>query len=84
MHIATFPCALVLVLAAAPVLADRPVTEEERAKIAAAMQAQGCSGGNMEYDDGKYEVEDARCADGKIYDLEFDFSFNLTKKKVDD
>jgi hypothetical protein len=65
MHIATFPCALVLVLAAAPVLADRPVTEEERAKIAAAMQAQGCSGGNMEYDDGKYEVEDARWAGWK-------------------
>ena len=66
------------------VLADRPVTEEERAKLVAAMAAEGCSGGEMEFDDGKFEVDDARCADGKEYDLDFDRDFKLIKKELDD
>ena len=49
----------------APALAkDRPVTDDERVKLVAAMTAQGCSGGKMEFDDdGYYEVEDAKCSD---------------------
>jgi hypothetical protein len=66
-------------------LADRPVTEEEKTKLAAAVAAQGCSGGKkMEFDDGKFEVDDASCADGKKYDLDFDTSFQLIKKEVED
>ena len=30
---------------------DRPVTPEERTQLAAALQAQGCTGGKMEFDD---------------------------------
>jgi hypothetical protein len=35
-----------------PARADRPVTDEERAKLAAAIAAAGCSGGKLEFDDG--------------------------------
>ena len=52
-------------LTATTTLADRPVTEEERAKLIVALKAEGCSGGEMEFDDGKFEVDDARCADGR-------------------
>lgn len=64
--------------------ADRPVTDAEREKLVVALKAEGCSGGEMEFDDGKFEVDDARCADGKKYDLDFDSTFKLTKKELDD
>ena len=55
----------VTAMTATAAMADRPVTEEERVKLVAALQAEGCTGGKMEFDDGKFEVDDARCADGK-------------------
>jgi len=67
-----------------PAWADRPVTEEERVKLVALLTAEGCSGGKMEFDDGKFEVDDARCADGREWDFEFDRSFRLIKKELDD
>jgi len=78
--------ALFMFAAAATVVAkDRPVTDDERAKLVAAATAQGCSGGEMEFDDdGYYEVEDARCSDGRKYELRFDTAFNLISKKLDD
>lgn len=64
---------------------DRPVTEEERAKLTAALTAEGCSGGNMEFDDaGYFEVDDAKCSDGRKYELRFDATYKLTRKKLDD
>jgi hypothetical protein len=63
---------------------DRPVTDDERAKLVAAMKAEGCSGGSMEYDDGHYEIDDARCGDGREYDLRFDQSFKPIGKDADD
>jgi hypothetical protein len=74
---------LILLLSTATALADRPVTQEESERLQAALREQGCSGGKMEFDDGKFEVDDARCADGKTYDLEFDSSFRLIKKKLE-
>lgn len=70
-----------LLLDMAPARADRPLTEEERMKLETIATAQGCTGGKMEFDDGGYEVNGARCSDGKIYDLKFDAGFNLIKKK---
>jgi hypothetical protein len=67
-----------------PVLARRPVTEAERAKLVAAMAAQGCSGGEMEWDDRHFEVDEAVCSDGRRYDLEFDAEFRLINKELDD
>ena len=38
----------------------------------------------MEYEKGKFEVENTLCEDGKVYDMAFDLAFKLLKKKVDD
>src|SRR4051812_18578054 len=72
---------LSLIIGTSAALADRPVTQEESDRLQAALKEQGCSGGKMEFDDGEFEVERATCADGKTYDLEFDSSFRLIKKK---
>lgn len=40
-------------------------------------------GSKMELDGGKYEVDDVRCNDGEIYDLDFDPAFQLIKKKLE-
>jgi hypothetical protein len=67
-----------------PARADRRVTGDEQMKLVAALTAQGCTGGKMKFDDGKFKVDDATCSDGKIYDLDFDTAFKLIKKKLDD
>jgi len=76
-------CALAATISS-PVWAGRDVTDEERVKLVAAMAAEGCSGGKMEFDDDKYEVDDAQCKDGRRYDLDFDTAFKLVKKKAED
>ena len=75
----------ILVLSVLPALADRPVTEDERAKLVAAVLAEGCSGGKLEMDedDQQFEVDDAVCADGKKYDLKFDMQMKLKRKNLD-
>jgi hypothetical protein len=73
--------AVILAFAAGATAGDRPVSEVERAKLLAAVQAQGCSGGKLEFDDGAFEVDYAKCADGKTYDLKFDTSMRLIKKE---
>ena len=40
-----------LTISALPALADRQVTEDEHAKLVAAVQAEGCSGGKFEIDE---------------------------------
>jgi hypothetical protein len=75
----------VLVVSTLPALADRQVTEDERTKLVAAVQAEGCSGGKLEFDDDdqQFEVDDAVCADGKKYDLKFDAQMKLKRKNLD-
>jgi Peptidase propeptide and YPEB domain len=76
-----------LLAATVPALAaERPVTDAEREKLIAAVKAQGCSGGTMEYDedDRQFEVDEAVCADGQKYDLEFNANFQLVKKSKSD
>ena len=84
--------AAVIALSAAAALAkDRAVTDQERPKLEAALKEVGCSGGKMEFDDdkgsahpnGKFEVDDSTCQDGKKYDLTFDPNFVLLTKKLD-
>ena len=75
-----------LAVAVLPALADRQVTEDERAKLSAAVQAEGCSGGKFELDeedDQQFEVDGAVCADGKKYDLKFDTQMRLKRKNLD-
>ena len=71
----------ILAVSALPALADRQVTEDERAKLSAAVQTEGCSGGK--FDDQQFEVDDAVCADGKKYDLKFDMQMRLKRKNLD-
>jgi len=70
---------------ATPALADRALTDHERAKLEEALKALGRTGGRQ---DGvrrrKFEVEGALCADGKRYEIAFDASFTMTEKEVDD
>jgi hypothetical protein len=73
---------LAFMLTAGSALADRPLTQEESERVQAALKEQGCSGDKMEFDDHTFEVERATCADGKTYDLDFDNSFRLIKKKL--
>jgi Peptidase propeptide and YPEB domain len=83
----TLSASIVLLAAATmPVKADRPVTEAERAKLEAAVAAQGCSGGKMEWDDDdrEFEVDDVRCNDGKKYELKFNADYTLKSKELDD
>lgn len=70
-----------LSLVTIPARADRPLTAEETAMLSSALAAEGCSGGELEFDDGEYEVEGATCADGKTYKIEFDSQFRIIKKK---
>ena len=44
--------------------ADRPITAEERAKLHSAINREGCVGGKLEFDDGHFEVDDAKCEMG--------------------
>jgi hypothetical protein len=73
-----------LLLVMVPAWASRPVTDEERAKLAPAIAAAGCSGGKLEFDEGEFEVDDATCGDGQTYDLEFDANFRLIKKELEE
>ena len=75
---------IVLLISAGTSHADRPVTEDEKAKLLSAVAAAGCSGGKMEFDDGRYEVDQAKCSDGRTYDLKFDTEFRLIKKELED
>ena len=75
-----------LAISVSPALADRQVTEDERrAKLAAAVQTEGCTGGKfeMDEDDQQFEVDDATCADGKKYELKFDMQMRLLSKQQD-
>jgi hypothetical protein len=62
---------------------DRALNADERTKLAAAVAAEGCSGGELEFDYGRYGVNDAQC-DGRRSDLVFDRAFKLISKEVDD
>ena len=87
------PTAVLLVAAglAFPALGkDRPVTDQERVTLEAAVKAAGRTGGEMEFDDdkatahpaGKFEVDDAMCGNQK-HDLVFDPDFKMLSKKPD-
>ncbi|WP_347265041.1 PepSY domain-containing protein [Nitrobacter sp.] len=72
------------ILTSTALQAGRAVTEEERSKLVEALQAQGCTGGKMEFDNGKFEIDEAECPDSKRYDFDFDTSFRLISKKLED
>ncbi|MEQ8652487.1 MAG: hypothetical protein RIC87_08495 [Kiloniellales bacterium] len=65
---------------------ERPVTADERTAIDAALQKEGCSGGMAEfdYDDDRFEIDEAVCSDQQRYEIKLDRSFKLIRKSLDD
>ena len=72
-------------LASAATAKERPVTDDERAKLVAAVAGQD-TGGKLEFniDDNQFEVDDVTCNDDRKYDLKFDPSFKLLKTELED
>lgn len=69
-----------------PVFADTKLTDEETKSAVAAAAAWGCEGGKWEKEDegtGVYELDDAKCKDGRNYDLKFDKDFKLLDMTAD-
>ena len=74
-----------ILLSTASAFADRPATAEERAKIEAALRAAGyTSWGEIELDDGKWEVDDAIAKDGRKYEVDLNRSYKIIKRERDD
>lgn len=77
-------------LAALPVLPvradDRPPTSEELRQIEEVLRRAGfVRWGEIELDDGRWEVDDAVTADGRTYDLELSSAdFSILKRERDD
>ena len=60
-------------------LADSKPSDDEAAKIKAALSGWGCEGGTYEKEteaSGVFEIDDAKCK-GMQYDVKLDSSFNL-------
>jgi hypothetical protein len=83
----TLAVASILLATTAPALAkDRPVTSGERSALTAAITAAGCSGGEMEFeiDENYFEVDNAKCSDGRRYELDFNVEYRLIKKELEE
>lgn len=79
------PLAASVAFLAAPALADRPPTLEEREIIQSALIAEGfISWKEIEWDDdGYWEVDDALTAEGHEYDLKLDAEFQIIERERD-
>lgn len=69
-----------------PAFADMPLSEDEQKQATAAAAAWGCEGGKWEKEaeaSGVFELDDAKCKDGRIYDLKFDKDFKLRSMTTD-
>jgi hypothetical protein len=77
--------AAAMLFAVTPAFADDKPSEAEAKKIAEAIAALGCSGGEMEKEgeaSGYYEVDDAKCKDGQ-FDIKLDKDFKLISMSRD-
>ena len=63
----------------------RPPTAEETSAVSAALTKAGFSKwGKIEFDDGKWEVDNAVGADGKMYDVDLSAGdLSVIKKEID-
>lgn len=71
---------------AMPAFADTPLSEDEMKQATAAAATWGCEGGKWEKEteaSGVFELDDAKCKDGKNYDLKFDKDFKLRSITAD-
>ena len=75
-----------LVLFGNAAMADgRAPTAEERTSVENALKGHGFKNwGKIEFDDGKWEVDDAHHEDGKLYDLDLKKDdFSILKKELE-
>lgn len=69
-----------LVISAATAIAAAAPSADEMAKIEASLKAWGCTATAAEVENegsGLYEMEDAKCADGKVYDIRLNKDFSV-------
>jgi hypothetical protein len=67
-------------LCGAPAFADEKPSDDEAAKIKAALTEWGCEGGTYEKESeatGVFEIDDAKCK-GMQYDIKLDSAFKVT------
>ncbi|SIQ34990.1 Peptidase propeptide and YPEB domain-containing protein [Rhizobium sp. RU20A] len=65
--------------------ADRDPTPDERGRIESVLKTAGyVSWGDMEWDDDRWEIDDARDAAGKKFDLKLDDALTITQTEPDD
>ena len=79
--------ALAAILAAVPAvaMADRAPTDVERAAIESVLLNEGFSNwGEIEFDDNRWEVDNAVGPDGRRYDLDLDTNLNIVKRDLED
>jgi hypothetical protein len=73
-------------LAAGVAFADgRPPTDQETAAVKDALTKQGfTTWGKVEFDDGKWEIDNAVNSDGKTYDVDLSANdYSVVKKELD-
>jgi len=65
---------------------ERVPTNEEAAAISAALQGYGFSTwSKVELDEGKWEIDNAKHADGKVYDVDLKVAdLSILKKELED
>lgn len=68
-------------LVSAAVLASPSLTMDQSSHLMAALDAQGCSGGNINVGESGFEIVGADCG-GAVYDLVFDHEYRLMKKEA--
>lgn len=62
--------------------ADRNPTAQEWAEVVTALRDAGyTTWSEIEFDDGQWEVDEARAADGKRYELKLDRSYKIVKRE---
>jgi hypothetical protein len=81
---ALIACAAAALVATAANADDRRATAAERAEAASVLSAAGfTSWGKIEVDGGKIEVDNARHADGRLYDVDIRGG-SIVKKELED
>jgi hypothetical protein len=56
------------------------LTADQSSRLQAALDAQGCAGGNVNVGESGFEIVGAKCGGGRIYDLVFDHDYRMLKK----
>ncbi|CAN5507786.1 hypothetical protein BH10PSE11_BH10PSE11_13660 [soil metagenome] len=80
----SFVAAVVLSALPTAAFADRAPTPEERSRIEAALRSEGFTGwSEIEFDDGRWEIDDAVARDGTKYDLKLDNAMKVIKRERD-